>query len=70
MRTACGAVLIASQQFWTELCAVGSGSESDSASTFATQEEEPNKRIVPGKTQVSFYIQDMRRPHRHRPPGA
>lgn len=62
MRTACGAVLIASQQFWTELCAVGSGSGSDSASTSATPEEEPNKRLVPGKAQVSFYIQDMRRP--------
>lgn len=62
MRTACGAILIASQQFWTEVCALGSGSGSDSASASVTQEEEPNKRLVPGKAQVSFYIQDMRRP--------
>lgn len=63
MRTSCGAVLLASQQFWLEEYGSGMSSPPEKSEQPPTERpEEPTKQLVYGMAQVSFYIQDRRQP--------
>jgi uncharacterized Zn-binding protein involved in type VI secretion len=63
MRTSCGAILLASQQFWLEEYGTGASTPPEQADQSPTERpDEPTKQLVYGMAQVSFYIQDRRQP--------